>query len=251
MKLLYCILVMAMFSQGVALPAVAGTYTVSIDLNTYVAVEDNSQTTFSIVPYGGTTNAGNASGSGGSYSNTDSAQILNLLPYPLYPGVGTYSETSGSTDPDAPNSSVNSSASIISRTYIFSAIYKEIYISATYAMTLDVDPTSKHENMSIFTDFGLYSNGAKVSSQSATIGSFNTGLPGSENVDSSTGDIFILLHPGINEIDSITYAYGQSAVSPFAATVPEPGSLVLSLGAIVSIGARVARRRYLGRRFRS
>jgi hypothetical protein len=252
MKLCTCIMVMALTSQLLASPVIAGTYLVSSTLDTYVAVEDNSQTTFSIVPYGGTTNTGNVSGSGASYSNTDSAQVLNLLPYPLYPGVGTYSETSGSTNPDAPNSSVNSSASIISRTYIVSNSYEEIYISATYAMTLSVQPASTSENMSVFADIGLYFDGTKVYTTSATIGSFNTGLPGSENYDGSTGDIFLLLHPGINELDSIPYAYGQSSVStasgpppppPPSPSVPEPSSLVLSLGAIISIGACVALRR--------
>jgi hypothetical protein len=249
MKLRTCIVVIAVTSQILAPPAVAGTYTVSATLNTNVAVEDNSQTTFSIVPYGGTTTTGNVSGSGASYSNTVSAMILNLLPPPLYPGLETYAETSGSTNPDAPNSSVNSSASLISRTYIFSTSYEEIYFNATYAMALSVQPTSTSENMSLFADVGLYFDGTKEDLISATIGSFNTGLPGSENSTGSTANIFVLLHPGINELDSIPYVYGQSSVSP--ATIPEPSSLVLSVGAIISIGAWVAHRRYLGRRFRS
>ena len=40
-------------------PAMGGTYSASSTLDTYVAVADNSQTTFSIVPYGGTTTTGN------------------------------------------------------------------------------------------------------------------------------------------------------------------------------------------------
>jgi hypothetical protein len=231
----------------------AGTYYAYASVDTFVDVENGSNSSFSITPGNSQQTTGSAADSG-YFSNSYTDGLLNSLPPPLFPGVYTTAQTTGGENPDVPGSSAMSSISNESKVLLFFTEPTLLALDVVTSTTTSVQPTSAYEYASTFADVDLYFDGSQIYSTSSTAGSFGTGLADSTTSGGASPLIYVDAHAGINELDIYPYAYG-SISTKFTSPppgVPEPSSLVLGI-----VGAALIRlclglgRRVQGHRLRS
>jgi hypothetical protein len=227
-------------------PTMAGTYSAYASVDTFVDVADGPNSSFAITPGAGTTTTGSASGNA-SYSNSYTDGLLNSLPPPLFPGVYTTAQSTGTEDPNTPGSQANSSISNESKVLLFFTTNTLLALDVITSTTTSVQPTSSYEFTACYANVNLYFDGTDIYSTSSTAGSFGTGLPDSTTSGGASPLIYVAAHAGVNELD--IYPYADGYVRTTAASVPEPGSLLLGVLGASLVGARLALRR-LGRRNR-
>jgi hypothetical protein len=225
-------------------PTMAGSYSAYASINLSVAVEDNSHSSFSIIPGTGETSTGGASGNAG-YSNNVTYGLGGSLPPPLFPGVYNSSQSGGYADLPA-GSSTSSSISIESEVFLTFTAPTLLAFQVDTSTVTSVQTSTTAEFAASFANASVYFDGSEVYNTSSTAGSFGNEYSYTTTSGGNSPIMYVYAHAGINEMDAVTYANGYAytiAESSPPPTVPEPSSIVLLLLGAPPLLYRAFRRR--------
>ena len=231
----------------------AGSTTLTVSQGFFLDIENNNDSHFAIT-LNAYQNATGSSAGNGSYSNSYSAELLNSLPPPLFPGILTTAQTSGFADSDTLGSTATSSIDNASIVEVYLSAPSVLLFSTTYSITGSVQPSSSGQSASIFGDVYVYFNGQAVYSNSGTTGSFLTGDPSTLTVSGSSSLIAVDAPAGFSQFVEEPYAYETittESLPPPPAGVPEPSSMALVIFGASSFGVYLGVRRVRGNRLRS
>ena len=134
----------ALLFAGVALPnslAMAGSTTLTVSQGFFLDIE-NSKTSDFAIALNSYQNAMGSAMNNGSYSNSYSAELLNSLPPPLFPGILTTAQTSGFADSNTLGSTATSSMADASTVEVYLSAPSILLFSTTYSITGSVQPSS-------------------------------------------------------------------------------------------------------------
>lgn len=235
--------VMALLSP----PTMAGTCMLNATQGFFLAIENGGGRAFSIDLSAYQNTTGSTVGDA-SYNNSYGAYLLNSLPPPLFPGLITLAQTSGFADSNSPGATATSSCANATQVGVYLPAPATLLFSTTYSITGTVQPTSSSQSAAIFGDVYVYLNGTAVYSNSATTGSFATGVPTSLDFTGSSSLIAVGLHAGLNLFTIEPYAYESIATAsspppPPPSSTPEPSSIVMMvIGSIALVGWFLIRR---------
>jgi hypothetical protein len=234
-------------------PTMAGPTTLTVSQGFFLDIENNNNSHFAIALNSYQSTTGSAMGNA-YYSNSYSAQLLNSLPPPLFPGILTTAQTSGFADSNTLGSTATSSIADASTVEVYLSAPSILLFSTTYSIRGSVQPSSSGQSAAIFGDVYVYFNGKAVYSTSGTTGSFLTGDLSTLNVSGSSSLIAVDAPAGFSQFVEEPYAsetITTESLPPPPASVPEPSSLVLVILGASSIGLYLGVRRVQGKRLRS